>query len=207
MPCRVSHEFISFEARRHHYDHLISPPTQSRPKGRKYNQILENLSLEQWRLLCSTNSAGLYMVSMSHWGIIHLSSFCLLQTVLLSSQVTPLQKVSCCHSAKAKMSPFGWSAQEVFGCSWCSLCPCQQAGDSPETKVTDCSAHRPGTPHTFFPHLQQFPWFKTAPLGHSDISKVPKHWQEGDPGTTELFQNLLSRELSSLSRRFMRLLF
>lgn len=28
-------------------------------------------------------------------------------------------------------------------------------------------------------HLQQLPWFKIAPLGHSDISKVPKHWQAG----------------------------
>lgn len=119
------------------------------------------------------------MVTMSHWGIINLPSFCLLQKVLLSFKVTPFQKVSCSHSAKAKTSPFGWSAQEAFGCCWCLLCPCQQAGDSPETKVTDCSALQAWQAPHLLQHLQQLPWFKIAPLSRSDISKVPKHWQAG----------------------------
>lgn len=48
------HGFMSFEARRHHYDPLIWPPAQSRPKRRKCNQICVNLNLEhssgqQWQ--------------------------------------------------------------------------------------------------------------------------------------------------------------
>lgn len=116
------------------------------------------------------------MVTMSHWGIINLLSFCLLQKVLLSFEVTPFQKVSCSHRAKAKMSPFVWSAQECLGAS-CAHVNRQVTPLKPRWQIA--LPYRPGMPHTSFPHLQQLPWFKTAPLGHSDISKVPKHWQAG----------------------------
>ncbi|NWS03458.1 SH3R3 ligase, partial [Motacilla alba] len=63
----------------------------------------------------SAMQMGIYMASMSHWGIIDFSSFSLLQKVLLSSQVTPFQKGSCSHSAKAKMSLLGAVLRKCSG--------------------------------------------------------------------------------------------
>lgn len=157
--------------------------------------------------------AGLYTASVSHWGVIDLSSFCLVQKVLLSPQVSPFQKPFCSHSTKAEMSPLGQGSQEALGCSWCLLCSCQQADGLPWNwgDWSFCPTHLACPTPSFYGtavlHLQQPPWFKIAPPGHSDILKCQGVGRQGNPGTTEMLQNLLSRVFSSPSRRFMRLLF
>lgn len=121
--CGVSHGFMSFEARRHHYDPLISLPTQSRPKRRKCNQIC--VKPESQTVHAPLLSSGRTLqASVSHWGIINLSSFYPVQKVLLSPQVTPFQKPFWSHNTKAEMCPLGQVSQGAFECSWSLLRPC-----------------------------------------------------------------------------------
>lgn len=122
-------------------------------------------------------AAGLHMPSMSRWGIIDLPSFCLVQKVLLSPHIAPFPKPFCSHSAKAETSPLGQGSQEALGCSWCLLCPCQQADRLPWNwgDTSFCPTHLACPTPSFHDaavlHLQQLIWFKITPPGHSDFWK------------------------------------
>lgn len=158
------------------YSHLLHSPDQREGNVIKYVWIWISNSADS-----AQQTVAVYTASVSHWGIIDLSSFCLVEKVMLSPQVTPFQKPFCSYSAKAETFPPG-QRQEVFRCSWCLLCPCWQADRLPRNSgdISFCPTHLACPTPSFHCaavlHFQQLPWFKIAPLWHL---KVPRSWQAG----------------------------
>lgn len=119
------------------------------------------------------------MASTSHWGIIDLSFFLYFRKSCFPLKSHPSKRSPAPTVQRQKCPLSGAVLRKCSGAPGASWAHVNRQVTPLKLRWQIALPHRLGMPHTFFPHLQQFPWFKIAPLGHSDISKVPKRWQAG----------------------------